>query len=108
MSLISAGADDALITDDGALYILKYNSRRGLIKVETFSSRIIQVSVGKSIGCAQDESGFVWCWGQNSNGELGLGDTYPHDLPAPVLALKGQKISQISTGGQSVICLGKT
>ena len=91
------------MTQDGSLFIQK---PKGLIKVETLSSRILQVSMSKHIGCALDQSGFVWCWGQNKDGELGIGDNDSHELPAPVLALKGQKISQISTGGQSVICLG--
>ena len=45
-----------------------------LTRVETTVSRIVNVSVGDKIGCALDESGFVWTWGNNTEGELGLGD----------------------------------
>jgi len=37
------------------------------------------------MACAIDESGFVWTWGANTEGELGLGDKINRALPAPVL-----------------------
>lgn len=48
----------------------------------------------------------VWVWGPNSDGELGIGDLNPRDLPAPVLSIKGKKITQVNVGGSSIICLG--
>ena len=48
-------------------------------------ARVVQVSIGKKRACALDEKGFVWTWGENSEGELGLGDIINRDLPAPVL-----------------------
>jgi len=59
------------------------------------------------MACALDEKGFVWSWGENTEGELGLGDTVNRNLPAPVLQLKGRKINFVACGGRSVICLGQ-
>jgi len=36
---------------------------------------MVDVSVGKFMACALDEKGFVWTWGENAKGQLGLGDT---------------------------------
>lgn len=59
------------------------------------------------MACVLDEKGFVWTWGENSEGELGLGDEARRDHPAPVLQLKGRNITKIACGGRSVICLGQ-
>ena len=64
--------------------------------------------MGRTLGCALDDSGFVWVWGSNADGELGLDDTVPRDLPAPVVALKNRKISHVQAGGASIVTLGKT
>jgi len=56
-----------------------------LTKVETIVSRTVSVSIGRLLGCALDDSGFVWIWGTNSEGELGIGDMNPRELPSPVL-----------------------
>lgn len=42
------------------------------------------------MGCALDETGYVWTWGSNTDGELGVGDVAPRELPSPVLSLKGR------------------
>jgi alpha-tubulin suppressor-like RCC1 family protein len=66
----------------------------------------MQVQIGKTLGCALDEKGFIWVWGNNTEGELGLGDQINRDLPAPVLQLKGRSITNVACGGKSIICLG--
>ena len=83
VSSVAAGTQDALIADDGVLYLLKDGAK--LTKIETTVSRILSVSLGRLIGCALDEKGFVWTWGNNTDGELGLGDRDQRDLPSVVL-----------------------
>ena len=55
------------------------------MKIETLVASVTNVAIGKSMACVLDENGFVWTWGLNTEGELGLGDTAGRDLPAPVL-----------------------
>lgn len=44
--------------------------------------------------------GFVYSFGKNKDGELGLGHNKNAMLPAPIKGLKDKKIVQISCGGQ--------
>ncbi len=36
-------------------------------------------------GCALDRAGALYCWGRNSDGQLGVGDTEPRLVPSEVL-----------------------
>ena len=101
---VCAGRFTSSLVSNGCLYLLQGSQA---IKIETTVTKIIKVSIGKSMACALDEKGFVWTWGENAEGELGLGDTVKRELPAPVLQLKGRNISGIACGGRSVICLGQ-
>jgi alpha-tubulin suppressor-like RCC1 family protein len=100
---VCAGRYASSLISNGCLYLLQGNQA---IKIETTISKILKIAIGKSMACVLDEKGFVWTWGENSQGELGLGDTLKRDLPAPVLSLKGRNITSIACGGRSVICLG--
>lgn len=77
-----AGRFASSLLSNGCLYLLQGIQA---IKIETTVTKIIKVSIGRSMACALDEKGFVWTWGENAGGELGLGDTVKRDLPAPVL-----------------------
>jgi alpha-tubulin suppressor-like RCC1 family protein len=41
-------------------------------------------ALGTSHSCAFDDYHQVFCWGENAQGQLGLGDTQPRDEPTPV------------------------
>lgn len=43
-----------------------------------------QVDVGGSHSCGIQNDGTLWCWGYNSDGELGVGDTFPRTSPTQV------------------------
>jgi flagellar motor switch/type III secretory pathway protein FliN len=67
---------------------------------------VIDAALGGSFTVIMDSKGAVYSWGNNTNGELGLGDLETRITPAPVPGLKGKKIKKIAAGGSFVICLG--
>ncbi len=56
----------------------------------------IDVSAGANFTCAVDTSNNVWCWGDNSFGELGDGTFTQSSVPVEVSG--GLKASQVSAG----------
>jgi alpha-tubulin suppressor-like RCC1 family protein len=46
---------------------------------------VVELSVGDEHGCARDAEGQVWCWGCNTQGEVGDGTTQPRAAPVHVL-----------------------
>lgn len=75
-------------------------------RIKVSSYPIMDISIGGSFVVAVDSNSFVYAWGSNNNGELGLGDFLSRDSPTKLVALKGKKIKKISAGGSFVICLG--
>jgi Regulator of chromosome condensation (RCC1) repeat len=45
------------------------------------------VAAGQGHSCALGHTGLVWCWGANSDGELGNGGTSRSDTPVPAVGL---------------------
>ncbi len=46
--------------------------------------RFVALGLGAAHSCAMDERGGLWCWGNNTDGQLGLGHTDPRLVPARV------------------------
>ncbi len=40
-----------------------------------------EITAGRQFTCALDEDGTAWCWGANTRGQLGLGDTLDRFVP---------------------------
>jgi X-linked retinitis pigmentosa GTPase regulator len=74
--------------------------------VLTIANPVVNVSVGRSVSAALDDSGLLWAWGTNQNGELGVGDNEPRGHPFPILSLKGKKVTSVHCGDDYVMCLG--
>jgi hypothetical protein len=53
-----------------------------------------QVSAGTYHACARISTGAVKCWGQNTSGELGVGDTTNRLVPTQVLGIDGSEPSK--------------
>jgi alpha-tubulin suppressor-like RCC1 family protein len=58
-----------------------------------------QVSAGFAHTCAIDSKGNAWCWGRNSEGQLGTGNTTSSSKPVSVTG--GLTFTDISAGGSS-------
>ena len=49
--------------------------------------RFISTSIGGTSGVALDEFGIIYAWGNNTNGELGMGDMENRNQPSIIVAL---------------------
>jgi alpha-tubulin suppressor-like RCC1 family protein len=61
--------------------------------VVTVPSAIVDISVGESSSLVLDIEGMIWSWGNNEQGELGLGDVMYRPHPFPVMSLKQKGIT---------------
>jgi alpha-tubulin suppressor-like RCC1 family protein len=59
---------------------------------------LVQISRGSAFSCAVGEDGGVYCWGDNSQGQLGDGTR--NTSTTPYQTLSPQQILQVSAGGQ--------
>ncbi|XP_047141184.2 probable E3 ubiquitin-protein ligase HERC1 isoform X1 [Hydra vulgaris] len=59
---------------------------------------IIDIAVGCNYILALDNSGNIWGWGTNEEGQLGIGTTNPHYLPQLVCTFSGTNITRLSAG----------
>lgn len=92
-------------------------SRKGqYVKVASGSpatfSKVVDIAAGKNHTCIiqnsdnnQYNSGKVWCWGDNSNGQLGAG-TVGTDAPFPVEASRAAEAGQGTSISASTIAAG--
>lgn len=53
---------------------------------------IVQLASGYDFSCVLAESGAVYCWGENDDGQLGLGDRLRRDRPTQVANVRASAI----------------
>jgi alpha-tubulin suppressor-like RCC1 family protein len=117
-TIAAGGTHTVVVTPDGNVWTWGDNgsSRLGLgvgagshkkvpTQVPTFSN-IVAVAAGNDFTLALDSSGFVWAWGGNGSGQLGLGDTTTRHVPVmlgltdivAIAAGHGHSVALNSTG----------
>ena len=74
------------------------------IWVKVVNDSNIQVSLGYKFSVALKQDGTVWSWGQNNDGELGLGNTTEYDEPQQITEIT-EKITDVKTGYYHSIAL---
>ena len=74
------------------------------IWVKVVNDSNIQVSLGYKFSLALKQDGTVWSWGQNNDGELGLGNTTEYSEPQQITDIK-EKITDVKTGYYHSIAL---
>ena len=97
---VAAGAfHTAAITDSGELWTWGYNAygqlgvdttqdRHAPVKVSVNGQKIVAVAAGEDhTTAAITDSGILWTWGYNVDGELGIGDTTDRHLPVKAAAV---------------------
>ena len=74
------------------------------IWVKVVNDSNIQISLGYKFSVALKQDGTVWSWGQNNDGELGLGNTTEYSEPQQITDIK-EKITDVKTGYYHSIAL---
>ena len=67
------------------------------------ASDVVQVAAGEEFTCARQRDATLWCWGDNSMGQLGQGDTTRQTIPFPAqVATLGATVVDVAAGGEQV------
>jgi hypothetical protein len=80
------------------------NDGRIVLGTQTFLSGVKQASSGRpgSHACAVKVDGTVWCWGRNTNGELGIGTT--QGMSNAVQVHNVSDAEMVTVGGDCLAC----
>ena len=84
------------------------------VAVTGLSSGIASITAGLAYSCALTTGGPVWCWGDNTFGQLGNNSTTPSNVPIQVVGLSsgiaavggGDESTCALTSVSSVLCWG--
>jgi len=107
---VEAGYHSAALTFTGELYIWgttvlgEYLIPQRICR--NLENMIVDVKIGDGFTMILDIRGYLWGFGCNQNGELGLGETLPHNSIVRVKSLKGTNIKMVGCGRSFVIASG--
>ena len=114
-SVAAGGAHSCVVTSLGGVYCWGENSSGQLGDDNApadsatavpasdngdLSGVAVQVAAGEAHTCALDYDGSVFCWGDNSAGQLGIGGGPDQPVPTQVAELAGRVIVEISAGAE--------
>lgn len=68
------------------------------VDVTGLTAGVAQIAVGDLFACALLDTGLVKCWGNNTNGQLGIGSLENQPVPVQVVGLSG--VSAIDLGSR--------
>ena len=84
----------------------KFSSTPAVVKGALAGQVVTNIAAGGSTTCALTAQGAAYCWGDNSQGQIGIGTAgNPVPTPTPVNAsgaLAGKHLVRITVGGQHV------
>jgi alpha-tubulin suppressor-like RCC1 family protein len=119
MVQVSAGYAHALALRPGSLWAWGSNSSGQLgngttvadsatpVRVDRRTDRVTQIDAGYSHNLALDADGSIWAWGQNTDGQLGIGVV--DDWNAPDRNIPGRVattgVTQVSAGGANSLAV---
>jgi len=66
------------------------------------------VDGGETHSCAVQDDKSLWCWGKNTYGQLGTGDSLHYNYPVRIANQSGISWSQVSTGSSHTCAITET
>ncbi len=95
---ISAGGDaTCALLQDSTARCWGVGFDKSLVYSTSTTDRFAAISVGARHACGRSTSGSIWCWGNNTYGQLGTGDRRPTTQPALITGTL--RARQLSVGG---------
>lgn len=78
-------------------------SRNEPTQVAMLGTNVGRIGTGGTHTCAFTKDGFVWCWGNDQYGQLGVGDMLMRPVPTKLNGIS--KVGQVWTGGAHTCAL---
>ena len=91
--MVEAGYDHAIAIDNNSYNIWTWGSPTYTGWLPTVPHSWSQISVGVSHVLAIDNNNYLWSWGLNSSGQLGIGNAIPRSSPVQIGASTWHNIS---------------
>jgi len=98
---ISAYNHSAAISSEGDFYLWGTGAFGEYMlphKITFIPNPVKDICLGSCFGLALDKKGIIWSYGNNTSGELGLGDFENRAFPYPISSLQSENIRQIACG----------
>jgi alpha-tubulin suppressor-like RCC1 family protein len=92
------------LSPDGQIGDGTFVGRPVPVQVSGLASGVVEISAGTHHTCARKSDGTLWCWGYNSNGQIGDGTVSDRPAPLQVTAL-GSAVAGVSCGGKDTCAL---
>lgn len=107
VSKILCSGHSAALTDMGDVYVWGTGIFGEFVVPYKIASNAQNISLGSNFTIIIDDNFSIYSWGNNINGELGVGDFDSKNTPTFLASLQGKKILQISSGNNFTIALGE-
>ena len=106
---IAACHHSGLLTEQGEVYLWGTGVFGQFLMPTYIDSlkNIVDIRIGECFGSARDFEGFIYTWGNNTKGQLGVGDTETRRGFSPVVALQNFRVEGLACGYDFVIAFGR-
>lgn len=115
------GGHSVILKDDGSVWTFGRNNHGQLGSGDTanrsipvrvrdsggfgYLTGITAIAAGENHTVALKNDGTVWAWGDNSHGQLGIGNTEDKTTPVRVSGLAGLTVTAVAAGGNHTLAL---
>lgn len=76
-----------------------------LLLVSLGTRAVAQVAISDTVTVALADKGQLWVWGQNAEGQLGLGDFSQRNQPTVMEYMLGQNVVNVAAGAYHTLIL---
>lgn len=103
---ISCSSHSAALSENGEVFVWGTGIFGEYVLPHKVMNRGKEIAVGGNFTLVLDEQDNLFTWGNNLNGELGIGDFDARNSPAQVSSLQGKKVRVMACGSNFVLALG--